>query len=665
MLAGAVQSRHLQPGAGMKRRDKAKANAGKPRRPKAFAVKASESSKITRRRTLPTGNDEAKIARLNRQLSEMLAQQAATSEVLNAISRSSFDLQSVLDTLVKSSAELCEAYDSIIFLRHGEKLQVKAMHGPLGFATYPEYQIGRDWVAGRAFVDRTPIQVDDLTNSEEFPIGREMARVLGHRSILSVPLLKGEEAIGVISIRHREVKLFSEKQIELVKNFAAQAVIAIENVRLLNELRQRTDELARSVEQLRALGEVSQAVNSTFDLETVLSTIVAKAVQLSGTEAGTIYVFDEIRQEFNPRAAYGMTEEMINALANQHFGLEEPNVAAAIAQHGPTQIVDLEDQAPTAVNEIVLRAGYRALLIAPLLHGQDITGLLVVRRKASGAFPKSASDLLQTFADQSVVAIQNARLFSDLEEKGKELAEASKHKSQFLANMSHELRTPLNAILGYTELIADGIYGQPSDKMLSVLKRLESNGKHLLGLINDVLDLSKIEAGQLVLEFSDYSIQDAAETVRSTLEPLASDKQLGFKVEVAPNLPPGHGDARRLTQVLINLVGNAIKFTDAGEVVITVGGSEGAFNLSVRDTGPGISEADQAKLFQEFQQSNDAITRKKGGTGLGLAISKRIIEMHGGKIWIESQLGHGSTFAFTIPILAEAKLPEQRLGSQT
>jgi PAS domain S-box-containing protein len=432
----------------------------------------------------------------------------------------------------------------------------------------------------------------------------------------------------------------------------------------LLELRQRTADLGRSVGELRALGEVSQAVNSTLDLETVLSTIVSRAVQLSGTNAGTIYVFDEVRQEFRLRATYGMNEELIGALTNQHIGLEEPSIAAAIAQRGPMQIADLEDEAPTAVNDIIVRSGYRALLLAPLLRGQDIVGLLVVRREAPGTLPKSTADLLQTFADQSALAIQNARLFSEIEEKGKELAEASQHKSQFLANMSHELRTPLNAILGYTELIADGIYGQQSEKMLVVLKRLESNGKHLLGLINDVLDLSKIEAGQLVLELSDYSLEDIAQTVRSTLEPLAADKKLAFKVEVASKMPPGHGDGRRLAQVLINLVGNAIKFTDAGEVTITAGVIDGSFHLSVRDTGPGISAADQAKLFQEFQQADNAITRKKGGTGLGLAISKRIIEMHGGKIWIESQLGRGSTFAFTLPVVVEQQVLEQRSNSQ-
>jgi signal transduction histidine kinase len=300
--------------------------------------------------------------------------------------------------------------------------------------------------------------------------------------------------------------------------------------------------------------------------------------------------------------------------------------------------------------------GYRTALYVPLMREGAAIGVLAMARRSVRPFTTQQIELVETFADQAVIAIENVRLFDEIQDKSRQLEEASQHKSQFLANMSHELRTPLNAILGYTELMADGAYGEPSEKMLGILKRLEANGKHLLGLINDVLDLSKIEAGQLVLELSDYCVQDIAQTVRSTLEPLAADKKLAFKLELAPGLPPGHGDGRRLTQVLINLVGNAIKFTDAGEVAIKAEANNGAFHVSVRDTGPGISAADQTKLFQEFQQADNAITRKKGGTGLGLAISKRIIEMHGGKIWVESQVGQGSTFTFTLPVIVERQV---------
>src|SRR5262249_28863317 len=243
-------------------------------------------------------------------------------------------------------------------------------------------------------------------------------------------------------------------------------------------------------------------------------------------------------------------------------------------------------------------------------------------------------------------------------EKGRQLEIASQHKSQFLANMSHELRTPLNAILGYTELILDNIYGETPEKMREVLDRLQHNGKHLLGLIKDLLDLTKLEAGQQALDLSDYAIQVIVHPVALTVESLATGKKLALTVDVAPNLPPGHGDGRRLAQVLLNLVGNAIKFTDKGEVAIKATALDGSFTVAVRDTGPGIALSDQGKIFEEFQQADSSVTKKKGGTGLGLSIAKRIIEMHGGRIWVESDVGKGSTFAFTIPVSVERQVVE-------
>jgi signal transduction histidine kinase len=425
---------------------------------------------------------------------------------------------------------------------------------------------------------------------------------------------------------------------------------------LERKVEMRTRELAQSVEELRALGEVSRAVNSTLDLQTVLDTIVAKAVQLSSTDAGTIYVFNEAAGEFEVRANYGMSEELIAAFQQHHAELSDW-LTQATAMRQVVQDPDLRDASVLPLTEtlqkIVVDAGYLARIFIPLLGADRIVGALVVRRKAAGEVPKSTIDLLQTFAAQSVLAIQNARLFQEIQVKSHELEVASQHKSQFLANMSHELRTPLNAILGYTELILDSIYGDVPERMRSVLERVQSNGKHLLGLINDVLDLSKIEAGQLKLSLDDYSIKDVVHSVFTLVEALAEEKHLALNVELPDDLPVARGDERRLTQVLLNLVGNAIKFTDEGEVVIRAAAANGHYTLSVQDTGPGISPSDQVKIFEEFQQADGSSTKVKGGTGLGLSIAKRIVNLHGGRIWVSSEPGNGSTFFIDVPIKVE------------
>ncbi len=607
---------------------------------------------------------EKKVEDRTRELTESLEQQTATSEVLRVISSSPGDLGPVFQSILANATRICAAHIGILFrYRDGEYKAVSMLGVTPSYAEYlnsgpirpsPATGLGRlastketvhivDTLAEDAYFEREPLRVATV----------ELGRA---RSLVNVPMLKEGELIGAIGIYRQEVRPFTDTQIELVTNFASQAVIAIENVRLLNELRTRTTELARSVEELRALGEVSQTVNSTLDLETVLSAIVTKAVQLSDTDAGAIYDYEEARGEFSLRSTYGMDEGLIAAIRERHIRIGDPGVGQAVLQRAPVQIADVRSEPASELLDVVVRAGYRALLIIPLLGADQIIGALVVRRKAPGAFSKNTVNLLQTFAAQSVLAIQNARLFSEIGEKSRQLEIASQHKSQFLANMSHELRTPLNAVLGYTELILDGIYGAMPERANGVLERVQSNGKHLLGLINDVLDLSKIEAGQLTLSLTDYSIKGVVHSVFSAVEPLATAKQLALKIEVPPNLPTAHGDERRLAQVLLNLVGNAIKFTDAGEIAIKASASNGSYTLSVRDTGPGISETDRGKIFEEFQQADSSATKKKGGTGLGLSISKRIVEMHGGRIWVDSNLGEGSVFSFTVPVTVEQQV---------
>jgi len=462
--------------------------------------------------------------------------------------------------------------------------------------------------------------------------------------------------VGVMSMNRTTPTPFTTKQIELATTFADQAVIAIENARLFKAEQQRTRELSESLEQQTATADVLKTISrSAFNLQTVLQTLVASAARFCGADKAMIV--REKEGVFYAAEAYGYSREFVDYIKNIPIKAERGTASGrALVEGRVVHIADVRADSEYTLVEAPRLGDFRTALSVPMLREGIPIGVLALTRSEVQPFTDKQIELVTTFADQASIAIENVRLFDEIQDKSRQLEEASQHKSQFLANMSHELRTPLNAILGYTELMMDGAYGEPSEKMLGILKRLEANGRHLLGLINDVLDLSKIEAGQLVLELSDYSVQDIAQTVRSTLEPLAADKKLAFKVEMAPELPPGRGDGRRLTQVLINLVGNAIKFTDTGEVAIKAEANNGAFYVSVRDTGPGISAADQAKLFQEFQQADNAITRKKGGTGLGLAISKRIIEMHGGRIWVESRVGQGSTFAFTLPVVVERQV---------
>jgi GAF domain-containing protein len=589
-----------------------------------------------------------------RELSESLEQQTAISEILRVISNSPSDVQPVLASVAENAARICEAQFTNIVIVEKDFMRVAVRFGEVGRPVGEQIPLDRSTIAGRSIVDMQPLQVADLQQaSDEFALGRQYATEIGYHTVLGMPLIREGRALGSIVILRTEVRPFEQKHIALLSTFADQAAIAIENVRLFEAEQQRSQELNESLEQQTATADVLKIISrSTFDLQTVLQTLVESAARFCHADKATI-----VREKdglFYTAEAYGYTREFLNYLRNIPIKAERGSASGrALVEGRLVHIPDVKADPEYTFVEAPRLGDFRTALCVPMLREGIPIGVLTLTRSAVQPFTDKQIELVTTFADQSAIAIENVRLFDEIQDKSRQLEVASQHKSQFLANMSHELRTPLNAILGYTELMADGAYGEPSEKMRGVLQRLEANGRHLLGLINDVLDLSKIEAGQLVLELSDYSVQDIAQTVRSTLEPLAADKKLAFKVELAPNLPSGRGDGRRLTQVLINLVGNAIKFTDTGEVAIKAEANNGSFHVSVRDTGPGISAADQAKLFQEFQQADNAITRKKGGTGLGLAISKRIIEMHGGKIGVESRPGQGSTFAFTLPVIVE------------
>jgi len=597
-----------------------------------------------------------------RDLQESLEYQTATSDVLKVISQSTFDLAPVLQTVLDTAVRLCRAGGSEIF-RLGED---GAYRWAVGHAQVPEYAtieqqgaiyrgpgtlVGRTAMAGRA-VHVLDALADPLYEQ------KQGARLGQYRTMLGVPLMREGTVVGVIALSRPVVEAFSEKEIALVTTFADQAVIAIENARLFNELRERTDELARSVEELKALSEVGQAVSSTLDLRGVLSTILNRSVALAGADAGAIFRYRRRDRTFRFVEAVGYTEAMVRDVRALDVGENVTGLGIAIANRGPLQVPDLRERPPNPLRDQAIAAGYRSVLIVPLVGADRVLGATVLQRRAVGEFPEATVRLMQTLAAQSALAIQNARLFNEIADKSEQLAEASRHKSQFLANMSHELRTPLNAILGYTELMADGIYGELAPRAAGVLERVQNNGKHLLALINDVLDLAKIEAGQLSLTLEDYALPDVVQSVVSATEGLATSKGLKFTADIMSGLPTGYGDARRLSQVLLNLVGNAVKFTDAGEVAIAAAAEDGHFVLTVRDTGPGIAPADHGKIFEEFQQVDSSNTRKKGGTGLGLAISKRMVEMQGGTISVDSALGHGATFRVTLPIRVEDTVEE-------
>jgi signal transduction histidine kinase len=603
----------------------------------------------------------------NSDLTETLEQQTATSEILRVISSSPTDVQPVFDTIAANALRLCDASWSAVTRYDGEMIHLVSHHNVgdpkrmealrRAFPRKPR----EGGVNDRAILTRSIAHVTD-TEDPSYRFG-DLAQATTYRSIIAVPMLRDGQPVGTITVTAAQPKAFSPRQVALLGTFADQAVIAIENVRLFTELQARTQALTRSVDELQALSAVSRTVSSTLDLPTVLTTIVNRAVQLAGAAGGVVYEYDETTQTFALQASPRMPDELLEVLRAEPLRIGEGATGQAALRREPVQLPDISDEraySTTRLRTALLQQGNRSVLAVPLMSESRILGVLTVWRRAVGLYPDEVVNLLQTFAGQSALAIQNARLFREIEAKSRELEVASRHKSEFLANMSHELRTPLNAIIGYSEMLQEEAEDQHAESFIPDLRRIHAAGKHLLELINAVLDLSKIEAGKMELYLESFEVAPLVGDVVAVLEPLAQKNANRVVVECAPDIGAMRADLTKLRQALFNLLSNACKFTERGTVSLTVTrhamGDGDAISFAVSDTGIGMTPEQMARLFEEFGQADASTTRRYGGTGLGLALSRRLCRMMGGDITVTSQAGRGSTFTIRLPAeVTEAK----------
>src|SRR5262245_52577388 len=592
----------------------------------------------------------------NSDLTESLDQQTATSEILRVISQSPTDVQPVFDAIARNARRLCDTSSASVLMLDGTMIRLAAVDNENTDAVealrnaqrafYPSPMTPRS-AGGRAILTGRTIHIPDVLDDPDYEFAG--LQQLGLRSVLCVPMLRHGAAIGAITVHTWETpRPFGTKQVELLQTFADQAVIAVENARLFRELEERTAELTRSVEQLTALGEISHAVSSTFDVETV----VPRASQLAGSDGGSIYEYDDATQEFHIRATHNLDPTLVAALRTSPLHRGEGAMGRAAETREPVQIADIRATGAyrSHIRDTLLGAGYRALLSVPLVREDEIIGSLSLNRKTPGEFSAEAVEVLKTFATQSALAIQNARLFGEIEVKSRQLEAASQHKSEFLANMSHELRTPLNAIIGFSEVLNERMFGDLNEKQDEYLKDIHASGTHLLSLINDILDLSKIEAGRMELELSDFSLPAAIESSLTLVRERATRRGIALGHSVDADVSEVRADERKVRQVLLNLLSNAIKFTpEGGRIEVRAVVENGAVDVAVSDTGIGIAPEDQEAVFEEFRQVGSSMARQQG-TGLGLTLCRKFVELHGGKIWVTSALGAGSTFTFRLPL---------------
>jgi signal transduction histidine kinase len=615
---------------------------------------------MSRTRRAPTANvaagdlqRELAAARLDktRLLNEMkdaLERQTAVSEVLAAIGRTGFDAQPVFELASSHAGRLSGATNVTLWLRDGDVFRYTAGWSgdgtpyPKAYADWARQNpptVGGTHVIGRVCRASAAVQISDVTVDPDYP-KEGLPLGGGLRTLLGVPLMKDGTVIGVFSFARRTVKPFSEHDIALMRTFGDQVVLAIEHARLLSATKDALDETREALEQQRATADVLTIISqSVVEIEPVFQAIVDRAARLCSAEAAMI-----LRREGRDlvvMALFPYPHNKSHEIGQRITPDRSTGFGRAFVDGSVAHIPD-----PAADPESARMGGTR--LGVPIVRDDDVIGVVGLARNGIHPFSESEIRLIQTFAAQAAIAIENTRLFDEIKETSRQLDAANRHKSEFLANMSHELRTPLNAIIGFSDVLLTGSYGTLNQKQQDYLQDVLTSGQHLLSLINDILDLSKVEAGRMELEIGTFSLRQALQSGVTIVRERASLHGIMLSLTCDEGLETIEGDARKIRQVIFNLLSNAVKFTpDGGNIEVRARALDGEARVSVRDTGLGIAPEEQVRLFEEFHQTASA--RGQEGTGLGLSLAKKFVELHGGRIWVESALGKGSTFTFTLP----------------
>jgi signal transduction histidine kinase/ActR/RegA family two-component response regulator len=595
--------------------------------------------------------------RLRRSYAALQDQFDAANEVLSAVGRSAGDAATVLTTIVESARRLCRSDAAHLYLlEDGVYKLIKAVglsEESIAYIAEHPMPMDRQTLIGRVALDRKTQQIPDVVADPGY--GRlDLQRVAGFRTTMGAPMIVDDKVVGAMSIWRNRVSPYGEREMAIVTAFAGQAAMAINGVKLVQELQAGRAELARKVGELEALRNVGEAVSSSLDVDHVLSTIAMHAVELSGTSGGSIMEYDDSERRFAVRSVYRTSPDVVQRLRGVRIDIDSTLVGRAAKERRPLAVPDLSTVDLDPHLQILFDDGWRSVVAVPMLREERIIGSLVVRRKSTGDFTEETLDLLETFASQSALALLNAQLFTTLHERSAELEVASRHKSEFLASMSHELRTPLNAVLGFSEVLLERMFGDINERQEEYLRDIHSSGKHLLELLNEILDLSKVEAGQMELEFIPLDVPAALEYAASMLRERATAHSIELRVELGDGLGAVEADELRFKQVALNLVSNAVKFTpDGGSVVIRAVEVDTDLQVTVTDTGVGIPIEDRVRIFESFQQGGRGASREEG-TGLGLTLSRRIVELFGGRMWLVSEVGGGSTFGFSIPTRRES-----------